>query len=139
MSAKGKSARKISPIKIISGTVIPGLGIAKKMGFPTINIKINSSLKNYRPRGLLFGIYAVYVMAARKIYPGVLHYGKRMFHRAPVSFEVHCFQLKKNFKAKRVAVFIIKRIRAVKNFATIIALKQRIRRDIAEAKKYFKL
>lgn len=113
---------------LLSATVIKGLGIAKKLGFPTINLRVQKM-----PRTLTFGIYAVRVKTKLGDFNGVAHYGPRMFHHAPVSFEVHCFGLAKNLHRRRVTVEIIKKLRRVKNFKNQTALVKQIHRDIKEA------
>lgn len=119
----------------ISGLVIKGLGIGKKLGLPpTMNLRIKKT-----PKSLRHGIYAVFVKTPIGEFPGVLHFGPRPAVHAPLSFEVHCFGLKKKMYGKRVSVEIVKRIRAVKNFASISALKRAIERDIAKAKRILKL
>ena len=114
----------------LSGIVVKGLGIAKKLGFSTINLPVRNM-----PRALTFGIYAVRVKTKIGLFGGVAHYGPRVFHHAPVSFEVHCFGLKKNLHRRRVSVEIIEKIRRVKNFKNQTLLIKEIRRDVREAKK----
>lgn len=110
----------------VSGVVIKGLGIGKKLGLPpTMNLRIKKT-----PKSLRHGIYAVFVKTSIGEFPGVLHFGPRPAVHAPLSFEVHCFGLKKKMYGKRVSVEIVKRLRAVKNFATIAALKKAIEEDI---------
>lgn len=114
----------------ISGLVIKGLGIGKKLGLPpTMNLRIRRI-----PKTLRHGIYAVFVKTPIGEFKGVLHFGPRPAVHAPLSFEVHCFGLKKNLYGKRVSVEVKKRIRAVKNFATIAALKRAIEGDMKKAK-----
>lgn len=115
----------------ISGTVIKGLGLGKKkLGTPTLNLSPRRIPKNIK-----FGIYAVFVKTPAGFFKGVAHYGPRPAVKAAISFEVHCFGLKKNLYRKRITVGIKKRLRDVKNFPTLPALKEQIRRDIAKAKK----
>lgn len=120
---------------IISGLVTEGLGIGKKFGLPpTMNLRVRRI-----PKTLRHGIYAVFVKTPVGEFPGVLHFGLRPAVHAPLSFEVHCFGLKKKMYGKRVSVEIVKRIRAVKNFATIAALKKAIEGDVKEAKRILKI
>lgn len=118
----------------ISGLVIKGLGIGKKLGLPpTMNLRVRRIPKSFR-----HGIYAVFVKTPVGEFSGVLHFGPRPAVHAPISFEVHCFGLKKNLYGKRVSVEVKKRIRAVKNFSSISVLKNAIERDIAKAKRIIK-
>lgn len=114
----------------ISGKVIKGLGKGKKLGFPTLNINPRRA-----PKKLKFGIYAAYVKTPAGNFLGAVHYGPRPAVHAPISFEVHCLGLKKNLYGKRITVILKKRLRAVRNFPTLAALKKQIQRDIAKVKK----
>lgn len=115
---------------ILSGLIIKGLGIGKKLGLPpTMNLRIRRIPKSFR-----YGIYAVFVKTPIGEFPGVLHYGPRPAVHAPLSFEVHCFGLKKNLYGKLVSVEIVKRLRGVKNFETVRRLRMAIEGDIQKAK-----
>lgn len=111
-----------------SGKVIKGLGIAKKLGFPTLNIHPRRVPKNFR-----HGVYAALVKTPAGKFPGALHYGPRHFHDAPKSFEVHCIGLKKSLEGKRIEITIGKRLRAVKKFKTEAALIKAISSDVRKA------
>ncbi|MEK7524050.1 MAG: riboflavin kinase [Patescibacteria group bacterium] len=118
---------------VITGTVIKGSGIGKKLGLPpTMNVHTKEV-----PKTLKFGIYAVRVKMGGRFLPGVAHYGPRPAVHAPKSFEVHCwdFGRRKNMYGKKITVEIVKRLRPVKNFKTIAGLKRAIERDIAQAQK----
>ena len=115
---------------VVEGVVVKGLGFAEKIGFPTINVH-----PRHVPAALKSGIYGVVVYSTRGVFPGVAHYGKRLFHNAPVSFEVHCFDLDESLSRRHVRVVVKERIRDVKNFATLAELTAAIRSDIAIAKK----
>ena len=120
---------------IIKGVVVKGLGLGKKFHLPpTMNLRVKKMSKK-----LKYGVYAAVVKTPVGIFNGVAHYGPRPAVSAPVSFEIHCFGLKKNLYGQRVSVALKKRIREVKNFPSIAALKKAIRKDVLMAKKMLKL
>lgn len=117
----------------ITGKVIKGLGKGKKFGFPTLNLNPRRA-----PKKLKFGIYAAYVHTPVGKFLGAVHYGPRPAVNASISFEVHCLGLKKNLYGKSITIILKKRLRAVRNFPTLAALKKQIQRDIEMARKNIK-
>lgn len=112
----------------ISGIVIKGQGIGKKLGFPTLNLNPMRA-----PEKLKFGVYAVEVKTAAGDFNGVMHFGPRPTISAPVSLEIYCIGLKKNLYGKRISILIKKRLRAVKKFKNASELKSQIKKDIKKA------
>ncbi len=109
----------------ILGFVIKGLGLGKKLGFPTLNLNPARA-----PKTLRFGVYAVQVKTPVGEFNGVLHYGPRPTIGAPVSLEIYCIGLKRRLYGKRISVIIKKRLRAVKKFKNKTELKRQIKKDI---------
>lgn len=116
---------------IISTTVIKGLGLAKKLGWPTMNC----SLQNI-PRRLAQGVYAAQVQTRFGNFGGVAYFGPRLFHKKNIVFEIHCFGFKKNMYRKRITVILKKRLRGVKTFAAETTLQKQVQRDIQAARAY---
>lgn len=112
----------------LTGTVITGFGIGKKLGFPTLNLNPARA-----PKSLEFGVYAVQVKTPNGEFDGVLHYGPRPTIGAPISLEIYCIGLKKNLYGKKIKVFIKRRLRAVKKFKNASELKSQIKKDIKTA------
>ncbi|GEM_PF-419711 len=117
----------------VTGIVIKGLGKGKKLGFPTLNLS-----PRHAPKKLKFGIYAAYVETPAGKFLGAVHYGPRPATAAPTSLEVYCIGLKKNLYGKRITIIIKKRLRSVRNFPTLAALKKQIQRDVVMARKNLK-
>lgn len=114
----------------ITGFVQRGLGEAKKMGFPTLNISLQKI-----PRKFSMGIYAARVQTPAGNFFGTAYYGPRFGHENSFTFEVYCFGLKKKLPHIPITIEIVKRIRGVKKFKSIGALKKQIQRDVAIVKK----
>lgn len=115
---------------LFSGTVLRGLRLAKKLGWPTLNLSLSRV-----PQSLHFGVYAVSVKTPIGFFHGVAYFGPRLVHKESTVFEVHCFGLKKKLYGVKITVEIKKRIRGVVHFATIAALKKTVAKDILRAKK----
>lgn len=109
----------------ISGFIVKGLGVGKKLGFPTLNLN-----PCHAPKTLKFGVYAVEVKTLVGEFKGALHYGPRPTIGAPVSLEIYCIGLKRRLYGKKITVFIKKRLRAVKKFKNAEELKRQIKKDI---------
>lgn len=118
---------------LISGTVIKGLGIGKKMGFPTLNLNPLSA-----PEKMKHGIYAAIAETKSGIFPAAVHFGPRPAVNADISLEAYAIGLKTNLRGKKIALRIMRRLRAIKNFPSRRALAAAIKKDIA-AVKYLKL
>ncbi len=111
--------------KTLDGLVIKGLGLGKKLGFPTLNLNPARA-----PKKLKFGVYAVKVGTSVGEFQGVLHCGPRSTIGAPISLEVYCIGLKRRLYGKKIKVFIKKRLRAVKKFKSLKELKEQIQKDV---------
>jgi len=103
----------------VSGRVIKGKGKGTKLGFPTINIKVDK--EKLLP---LDGIYKVKVMIRNKEYVGAL------FCRHDV-IEVHVLDFSNNLYRKEVSVRLLERIRNIRRFTDDDALRAAIARDVA--------
>jgi len=112
---------------ILSGKVINGYGLGRKLGYPTANIdNINSFVIPQE------GVYAVYVYYAGRIYLGALNIGANPTVRLAnkPSLEVHILDFNRNILGKNIKIVFLERIRKEKKFSSLIALKTAIAQDI---------
>jgi riboflavin kinase/FMN adenylyltransferase len=129
LSAAGQLlSRRVS----VLGTVIRGISLAKKLGFPTANIDPHHEV--LPPAG----IYAVRVLFDNKRFKGVCFIGPK--RTAPVSkkhliVEVHIFGFNKNIYGHDIEVEFISKIRDVRKFSSQVALVRQVKRDIISAQK----
>lgn len=107
----------------VSGRVIKGKGKGTKLGFPTINIKVDK--EKLLP---LDGIYKVKVMIRNREYVGAL------FCRHDV-IEVHVLDFSDNLHKEDVSVRLLERIRNIRRFLDDDALRAAIARDVETIKR----
>ena len=105
-------------------TVIRGKGKGKKLGFPTINLKIEDKIN-------LSGVFAGSLEIDGKIHDGVIFVGKaKTFNRKEKTIEIHLFdfdiEIKENTKA---FLSFGKKIREIQKFSSEEELKKAISKD----------
>ncbi len=120
-----------------SGKHIGGNKIGRKIGFPTINLKVNKT--KVLPRGIF-----ICSVSDKKgqIYPAVLNIGIRPtidIKKHDLSVEIHLLNYSGVWKEKNVKCSVYKYIRSEKKFKNLDILKQNINADIAKAQKFFNL
>lgn len=111
----------------ISGTVIDGYKVGRKIGFPTANLKPSC------PEKLIpeTGVYAVYVYLGEKRYMGMLNIGHRpTVHNGPeMSIEVHILDFHEDIYYKEIKIEFIKHIRPEMKFAGLKELTAQLETD----------
>ena len=120
----------------ISGRVIKGEKVARKLGYPTANI----SIKNYSK--LCFGVYAVninFLKSPQNKYKGIANYGvKPTFDKKNPLLEVNIFDFNLDVYGEYIEITFKSFIRNEKKFKNLDSLKKQIRNDIKIAEQYFK-
>ena len=113
----------------ISGRVIKGKKLGRKIGFPTANIKIFNQIKPS------FGVYSVKIIFNKKTYKGIANFGVRpTFGNSRPILEVNLFGKNHNFYNKNIKVLFIDFIRKEKKFKNSTMLVRQIKKDIKVAK-----
>lgn len=132
--AQGLLSRPVS----VFGTVIKGISLARKLGFPTANIDPHHEI--LPPSG----VYIVKVLFRDKVFDGVCNIGRkptvlRNKKNAEVvrdkHVEVYIFDFDKNIYGKDLEIQFIRKLRQEKKFSSINLLAEQIRRDITLAKR----
>jgi len=118
----------------ISGRVVHGDKLGKQLGFPTANIQ----MKHNRPP--LSGIFVVEVsgIGARNL-QGVASLGVRPTVHAkgrPV-LEVNLFDFEREIYGRHLRVDFLHKLRDEEKYADLEILKQKIARDVENARNYF--
>lgn len=112
----------------LSGIIVEGNHIGRKIGFPTANIH------PLDPNKLIpmNGVYAVQVDMKGNTYNGMLNIGFRPTidsAMAVKTVETHLFEISGDFYGEEVVIHFIKRIRDEMRFSGLEALKQQLRKD----------
>ncbi len=133
---KGKlaTAQKLlsRPVTVL-GTVIKGISLAGKLGFPTANINPHHEI--LPPSG----VYAVKAIFQGKALDAVCNIGRkptvlRGRNTAEKHVEVYIFNFSKNIYGKDLEVQFVKKIRAEKKIPTLAYLASQISKDVKKAK-----
>lgn len=118
----------------ISGRVVHGDGMGKKIGFPTANIQ----LKHNCPP--LSGIFVVQVHAeGMGVLQGVASLGVRptVKHDAKPVLEVHLFEFAQQIYGKHLRVEFLQKLRDEEKYPDVATLTRHIALDVEHAKKWF--
>lgn len=118
----------------ISGRVVHGDGLGRKIGYPTANIQ----LKHNRPP--LSGIFVVQVHAeGLGVLQGVASLGVRptVKHDANPVFEVHLFEFEQQIYGKHLRVEFLQKLRDEEKYPDVETLTRHIALDVEHAKKWF--
>ncbi|MDR1663197.1 MAG: riboflavin biosynthesis protein RibF [Endomicrobium sp.] len=110
-------------------------GFGKKLGFPTVNLKVNSD--KLIPRG----VYISIITQKGKIYPSVTNIGSRLTFNMgdEIIPEIHILNFNGIWEKSLTKVILLKKIRYEKKFESVQALRGQISKDIAKSLKFFKL
>jgi riboflavin kinase/FMN adenylyltransferase len=118
----------------VLGTVVKGGGLARKLGFPTANVRPRNEV---RPAD---GVYACWArLADGTLKPGVMNVGRRPTLQ-PVPFgaasvmEIHLIGYEGRLYGQTIEVFFIRRLRAEMRFPSVPDMAAQVRRDIRAAR-----
>jgi len=118
----------------ISGRVVHGDGMGRKLGFPTANIQLQHNLPP------LSGIYVVQAHAeGMGVLQGVSSLGVRptlKSDRKPV-LEVHLFEFAQQIYNKHLRVEFLHKLRDEEKYPDVETLTRHIAQDVEDAKKWF--
>ena len=129
-----RAGRLLGRAYSISGRVVRGDGLGRKLGFPTANVQ----MKHNRPP--LTGIFAVRLHgAAAEPVRGVASLGVRPTVKtqgAPV-LEVHALDFEADLYRRHVRVEFLHKFRDEEKYADLAALTRRIALDVENARNFF--
>ena len=110
----------------ITGKVIKGNSIGRKIGYPTANLQVFDKDKLIPKRG----VYLVYTKLENKVIHGMMNIGiKPTIKNKEESIEVHLFEWKKNIYDKSIDIFLKKFIREEKKFKSLDKLADQLKID----------
>ena len=119
----------------ITGVPFKGRQIGRKLGFPTINMKV-------KPGKLLpLGVFVGAVATPQRLLPAVINIGSRpsIERHGDIFPEVHLLDTHKQWKQRTITVFVHKKIRPERHFASREALAAHIVSDVATARSFFRV
>ena len=129
------AARLLGRDYSVLGTVIEGRKLARKLGFPTANLKLEA--EQLPP----IGVYAVKASVNGAVHRGVANLGLRPTVEAEGSaqrhLEVHLFDFSGDLYGAAVEVRFVQRLRDEMRMESLEALKAQITRDAAQARSVF--
>lgn len=116
----------------LTGKVVKGEQLGKKLGFPTANLFVQEKYKIIPADG----IYAVNILYADKTYNGMLYIGNRpTLQGKEQRIEVNIFDFDKTVYDEILTVFLKEKIRDDMKFADTKALQQQMQKDKKSALK----
>ena len=114
----------------ISGKVISDRHIGKTLGFPTLNVKLNSDKQRLKD-----GVYAGYSYIDGVKYQAVINYGARpTFGLDEKLVEAHLIGFDGNLYGKNVTVYFIDFVREVVKFDSVNELVEQLKKDLITVK-----
>lgn len=119
----------------LSGTAIPGRGLGRQIGFPTLNLEWN-------PCKILpaTGVYATIAIIDNELHPAVTNVGYRpTVGGEGLSIETHLTAATPPATIGALTLQFITRLRAEQKFDSIADLTHQIAQDTEQAEEYFAL
>lgn len=114
---------------VLRGKVEEGMQRGTTIGYPTANVRVNSSYKLI-PKN---GVYAVWVYIGEKKYPGMLNIGYNpTFEDKKWSVEVHLFDFNQNVYHQEIAIAFVSRTRDEQKFDSLQSLVSQLKEDEKE-------
>ncbi len=115
----------------VTGEVIEGHRLGRKLGFPTANLQVDNERKLLPANG----VYVVCVKVGEEVYPGMLNIGIRptVSNDGRTSLEVHLFDFARDIYRQVLTVDFVARLRGEQKFDGVDELKEQLERDKKEA------
>lgn len=114
----------------VSGTVVHGDAIGRKINFPTANILLTDSDKILPANG----VYATYASIGNNSYKSLTNIGLRpTIESGEHRFETHILDFKDNIYDREITVEFVDKIRDEAKFNSLEELENQIRRDVFRA------
>jgi len=117
---------------LLSGKVIHGDKVGKKLGFPTANLQISDKHKLIPADG----IYAVWVNIDQNQYEGMLYIGKRpsIDSKLSLRIEVNIFDFDREIYDKEISISLVEYLRSDQQLQSLEKLSEIISDDKIHAK-----
>ncbi len=121
----------------ITGKVVHGEQLGRKLGYPTANVKLSASYKKLPKQG----VYAVSVLINTEKHYGMLSIGVRptINNRNKQSIEVHIFDFNQSIYEQEITIFFHQYIREELKLENLDQLVAHMQNDEKQVKHYFSL
>ena len=112
---------------MLTGKVVAGAQVGRKIGFPTANIAVQEPYKLI-PKD---GIYAVHIRVAKQLYQGMLYIGTRptIADKLERAIEVNIFDFNQDIYGETVRVYFVDMLREDEKFSNLDLLQQQLAKD----------
>lgn len=119
----------------VDGAVYRGERMGRKLGFPTINVRVENELLPAH------GVYitAVHIPSFGRVFQSVTNIGVRptVYENYAVTVESHLLDFTADLYNEPVRLFFFARLRDERVFASSMELVAQIRRDVGQARTFF--
>ncbi len=121
----GEATTLLGRPPMLSGAPVSGTGLARKLGYPTVNLELDRELLRPTP-----GVYAAWVHHPSGNAPALFYIGDRpTFPALPASAEAHLLETPSQALRAPVEVHLIAFLREDRTFTSVDTLTAQIGRD----------
>lgn len=126
------AARALGRNYSVQGKVVRGRGVGGEIGFPTANLKPDSSLSLIPG----IGVYAGWAQVEGKMYGMMTNIGRRptLDNGDDVSIEAHLFQFQGDLYEKKITLYFVEKLREEMKFSNVSALVEQLKTDADKVK-----
>ena len=118
---------------ILTGTVVPGQQLGRKLGIPTANLVI--------PEGIVvpkFGVYVCRAVIGEKSFPAVANVGTRpTVGGSGITVEPWILDFRADLYGREITLEFYRFLREETKFPDLFALQKQIHQDASETRRYF--
>ena len=115
----------------ILGAVIQGKGEGQRLGYPTANVRYQSTLPPEH------GVWVARALVGFRVLRGVAVVGMWDLGNTLPSVEMHLFDCAQDLYGKNLGISLLKKIRDLETFSDDPSLRAQIEKDIMATKEYF--
>lgn len=118
---------------LLTGEIIKGEGLGRKLNFPTINLFIKEDYKLIPKTG----VYIVKTFIENKCFFGIMNIGFRpTIDGKDQTIEIHLLDFKGDLYGSKMQIQVLKRLRDEQKFESLESLKEEIQKDEKTARKW---
>lgn len=111
---------------LLTGEIVKGKGLGKKINYPTINLNISEDYKLIPKKG----VYIVKTELSGKTEFGIMNIGFRpTINGKNQTIEIHLLDFQGNLYGNKIQIEILKRLRDEKKFDSVLLLTDQIKKD----------